>query len=116
VIPDPQEAVMSVKSWRWVAIGAVIAVIVPASFGIFGLLLQARVIHFVRGEYTMERLTTIALTEAFLGPIGIVIAGRSAGLRHPVAWLALFVVAVPLLAVMWFLCMATLSGALGSPF
>ena len=107
---------MSVKSWRGLAIGAMVAVIVPASFGIFGLLLQAGVIHYVRGEYTMERLTTIALTEGFLGPVGIVIAGRSAGFRHPVAWLALLVVTVPLLAVMWFLCVATLSGALGSPF
>ena len=107
---------MSGKSWRGLAIGALIAIIVPASFGIFGLLLQAGVIQFERDENTMERLTTIALTEGFLGPIGIVVAGRSAGLRHPLTWLGLFIVAVPLLAVLWFPGVATLSGALGSPF
>lgn len=104
------------KSWRWIAIGAVIALIVPVSFGIFALLLETGTVPFVRGETTMETLTSIALTEVILGPIGIAVGGRGAGLRHPAAWLALIVVAVPVLAVTWFLCVAKLSGALGSPF
>ena len=51
---------------------------------------------------------------------GIVVAGRSAGLRGAIAWLELIIVAapvpVPVLAFVSFLFVATLSGALGNPF
>src|SRR5450756_2192079 len=51
-----------------------------------------------------------------LGPIGIVIAGRSAGVRGALAWLALLMWALPVFAFVWFVCVASLSGALGNPF
>ena len=51
-----------------------------------------------------------------LGPIGIVIAGWSAGVRGAPAWLALIIVAVPVFAFVWFVCVASLGGALGNPF
>jgi hypothetical protein len=58
----------------------------------------------------------ISLSEILLAPIGIVIAGRSASVRGALAWVALIIWAVPVLAFVWFLSVATLSGSLGNPF
>jgi hypothetical protein len=107
---------MTVRSGRNVIVGVVIALVVPVSFALYAWLLGARIVPLERDGSTMQTLTTIALTELLLGPIGIAIAGNAAGLRRPAAWLALIVVAVPVLTITWFLCVATLSGALGSPF
>jgi hypothetical protein len=51
-----------------------------------------------------------------LGPVGIVVAGRSVGVRGASNWLALLIVALPAYAVVWFVCVATVNGALGNPF
>ncbi len=107
---------MRVKSWRGVVVGAFIALVLPLSTLLFASLILNGIVHVNREGSFMQTLTTIELTEIFLGPIGIVVAGTSAGLRGAVAWLALIIVAVPVLAFVWFLCAATLSGALGSPF
>jgi hypothetical protein len=40
----------------------------------------------------------------------------SAAIDGVLAWLAAFILAAPVLAVVWFLAVATLSGALGHPF
>lgn len=64
----------------------------------------------------LNALGVIALFELVLGPIGIGIAGWSAGVRSLFAWLALIFITVPALAFVWFLCVVTLSGALGEPF
>lgn len=106
---------MSVKAWGGVLVGVLIATIIPVAFRIFAQLLEDGVVQFVRDGSTMQTLTAIALGEVLLGPIGIVIAGRSAGLHGPGQWLASMIVAVPVLAFIWFICAATLSGALGSP-
>lgn len=99
-----------------VALGAIVALIVPVAFLFVAKLIEAGAIQVVRDGSTMTTLTSIALTETFLGPIGIAIGGRAAGLRRPVGWLALIVVGLPVLAVVWFVGAASLSGALGSPF
>jgi hypothetical protein len=51
-----------------------------------------------------------------LGPIGIVIAGRSSGVRGVVSWIAVFIVAQPIVVFAWFLGVASLGGSLGNPF
>jgi hypothetical protein len=107
---------MAVRSWGGVIAGAAVALVVPISYRIFAQLLEAGVVRVEREGPIMQTLTTIALTELLLGPIGVAIAGRALGLRSPVAWLVLFVVTIPVLAVVWFICFATLSGALGRPF
>jgi len=65
----------------------------------------------------------MALSEVFLGPVGLLVAGSSAGIRRAVDWIVGLVIAVPGLVIavpglafFWFLCVATLSSALGSPF
>jgi hypothetical protein len=108
--------IVRVQSARRVLIGAGIALVVPISFLMVGQLLLGRVLTFERGPDTMDILTRIALSEIILGPIGILVVGSAIPLRRPLAWLLLWLVGVPLLAVIWFLCVATLSGALGSPF
>lgn len=105
-----------VQSLRGLLAGVLIALVVPISFLVFGQLLLNGIVTFERGPDTSDILTRIALTEIILGPIGLLVAGSSIPLRRPWAWLLLWLVGVPVLAVFWFLCVATLSGALGSPF
>lgn len=118
---------MMAKSWRGVAVGAFIALIVPISFLILAGLVNSGIVSYDQtGDGVLTLATTsltlqatlmvqIALSEVFLGPIGIVIAGRSASLRGAIAWLLLIIVAVPGLAFVWFYCILILSGALGYP-
>ena len=107
---------MTVKPWGGMLIGAFVALVVPISFLAVAKLMDIGIVLIVRESSTMQSLTSIALTEAFLGPIGIAIVGRSARIRGAMAWLGYIVVVVPVLAFVWFVCVATLSGALGSPF
>ncbi len=107
---------MTVKSWWGLAVGLFIALVVPISFLVIAKLVENGLAPQDQMQASMGALTAIALSEVLLGPIGIVIAGRSAGVRGVIAWLALIIVAVPVLAFVWFVCVATLSGALGDPF
>ena len=106
---------MTVRSWGGVIAGTAVALLVPISYRLFAQLLEDGIVHVEREGSIMQTLTTIALTELLLGPIGVAIAGRALGLRNPVAWLVLFGLTIPVLAVAWLICVATLSGALGRP-
>jgi hypothetical protein len=106
---------MTVRSWGGVIAGVVVALLVPISYRVFAQLLEAGVVRVEREGSIMQTLTTIAFTELLLGPIGVAIAGRALGLRSPVAWLVLFGLTIPVLAVVWLICFLTLSGALGRP-
>jgi hypothetical protein len=106
---------MTVKSWPGVIGGAFIALVLPTSMLLAAKLIEGGIPLIERGPDTMQTLTTVELSELLLGPVGIAIAGKAAGLRQ-IGWLLLVVVAIPVLAVFWFLGAATLSGALGSPF
>ena len=107
---------MTVKSWWGLAVGLFIALVVPISFLVIATLVENGLAPQDQLHASMGALTAIALSEVLLGPVGIVIAGRSAGVRGAIAWLAVIIVAVPVLAFVWFVCVATLSGALGDPF
>jgi hypothetical protein len=106
---------MTMRSGLGVIAGAVIALVVPLSFRIYAHFLENGILPVEREGSTMGTLTSIALTELLLGPLGIAMAGWAARLRRTSAWVLLFLVSVPVLAVIWFICVATLSGALGSP-
>ena len=106
---------MSVKTWPGVTGGAFVALVVPTAMLLAAKLIEGGIPLIERGPDTMQTLTNIALSELLLGPVGIAIAGKAAGLGV-LGWVLLIVVAVPVLAFVWFLCAATLSGALGSPF
>lgn len=107
---------MTVKSRRGLVIGAFIALVVPISYWVLALLVENGIAPYDQMHSLLNLFGLISLSELLLGPIGIVIAGRSAGVRGAIAWLVLIIVGIPLLAVVWFLCVATLSGALGNPF
>ena len=68
---------MTVKPWGGMLIGAFVALVVPISFLAVAKLMDIGIVLIVRESSTMQSLTSIALTEAFLGPIGIAIVGRS---------------------------------------
>ncbi len=107
---------MTVKAWRGLVVGAFIALVVPISYWVLALLVENGIAPYDQTHSLLNLLGLISLSEVLLGPIGILIAGRGAGLRGAIAWLALIIVGVPVLAFIWFLCVATLSGALGNPF
>jgi energy-converting hydrogenase Eha subunit C len=107
---------MATRSWRGIWLGAIVALAIPVAYVGAAFLLQAGVPVIVREDSTMNTLTTIALMEILLGPIGLIIVGVSIPIRHPLAWVAWLAVGVVVLAVAWFYGAVMLSGALGSPF
>lgn len=107
---------MAVKSRRGVAIGALVALSIPVAYLALTVLLQAGIPVIVREGSTMNTLTSIALLEIVLGPLGLVIVGASIPIRSALAWLIWLVAGIFLLAILWFYAAALLSGALGSPF
>lgn len=108
---------MRVKSRRGLVGGAFIALVVPISYWVLALLVEKGIAPYDQTYALLNPLGLLGwISLFFLGPIGIVIAGRSAGVRGAGAWLGLTIVAVPVFAFVWFLGVATLSGALGSPF
>ena len=109
---------MTVKSRRGVLVGAFIALVVPISYLVVALLVENGIAPYDQThDLFLGPLSVLGWISLFLlGPIGIVIAGRSAGVRGALAWLALLIVALPVSAIVWFMCVATLGGALGNPF
>lgn len=107
---------LTVKSRRGVGIGAFIALVVPISYWVLALLVEKGIAPYDQVRPQLNLLGYISLSEILLAPIGIVIAGRSAGVRGAIAWIPLTIVGIPVLALVWFLSLATLSGALGNPF
>ena len=96
--------------------GLLIALALPVLNLIVAQLWERQIVTFDPDGAVIGALQATPLWEVFLGPIGIVVAGRSAGIRNPLTWFALFVVAVPVLAVVWFVGVASVGGLAGEPF
>jgi hypothetical protein len=109
---------VTVKSMRGLGVGAFIALVVPVSYWVTALLVEHGITPYDEMHALYDGpLGLLGWISLFLlGPIGIVIAGRSAGVRGVLAWLALIIVAVPVFAFVWLMGVATLGGALGNPF
>jgi hypothetical protein len=108
---------MTVKSLRGLLVGSFIALVVPISSYVLAILVENGIAPYDQTHSLLNLIGLLSWISLFLlGPIGIVIAGRSAGVRSPGAWLTLVILAVPLFAIIWFFCVASLSGALGNPF
>ncbi|HEY5276079.1 MAG TPA: hypothetical protein VIK38_06020 [Coriobacteriia bacterium] len=106
----------TVKSWRGLGVGAFIALVVPISFLVLARLAEAGITPSDQMHTLVPLLDTILFSGVLLGPIGIVVAGRSVGIRGALGWLVLMIVTVPALAYLWFISALLYSGATGRPF
>ena len=108
---------MSIKSGKGIAVGALVALVVPVSFWLLASLVEGGIAPYDRVRPALDVIGVIGWGSLFvLGPVGIVIAGKAAGVSGALAWIALLVVGLPVFAILWFVGVATLSGALGNPF
>lgn len=101
------------------ALGALIALGLPVAYLALAFLVQSGAVDPERMGGFKEVINSLGLNafaEVILALIGISTAGQAVRLTSPWAWLLLYVVAVPLVGFVWFLCYATLGGTLGSPF
>jgi hypothetical protein len=108
---------MTVKSRRGVLVGAFIALVVPISYLVVALLVENGIAPYDQThDLFLGPLSVLGWISLFLlGPIGIVVAVRAAGLGRGEG-VAVGIVALPVSAIVWFMCVATLGGALGNPF
>jgi hypothetical protein len=106
---------MRMTSWTGVLGGILIATGLPLACWLLGALIQAGIAPYDPLHALLGVLGLAALAEVVLGPLGIVVVGRSAGI-HGATWILVFVVALPVLAIAWFLGLVALSGSLGNPF
>ena len=108
---------MTIRSRRGVAAGAIIALVVPLGSLLVAQLVEAHVLPYDDVRALLNTIGTLSwISLAVLGPVGIAIVGRSAGVRGIGGWLALYVVAAPAYVVLWFWSSVAISGALGNPF
>jgi hypothetical protein len=108
-------APLGVRSWRGAAGGVLVALLVPIMCLTLAWLLGSGLVSYDELRALVNPWFGLALAEVLLGPIGVGIALWSVGVRGA-ALVALIVVFLPVLVIIWFLCLATLSGALGEPF
>ena len=104
----------TVRSWRGVALGGLIALAIPAF--VFVLTLLVNVGALSADQVDVPWVTWILVSEVAIGPIGIVIAGWFAGVRGMPGWVLLLITAVPLLAGVWLAAVLVYGGATGNPF
>lgn len=97
-------------------LGVLIALAVPFSSLVVAFLWDNGMLALEPNGAFVQTLQAAAPWELILGPVGIVVAGRSAGLHGFLAWLGLIVIAVPVLAFVWFVGVAYLGGLAGEPF
>ena len=104
----------TVRSWRGVAVGGLIALVIPAS--IIGLSSLVNIGLLAADQVDVPWLTWILVSEVVIGPFGITVAGWSAGIRSLPAWVLLYISVVPLLAGVWLVSVLMYGGATGNPF
>ena len=107
------------RSWPGVLAGVLIALALPIVYSVFALLLSSGIVPLTRTGFPYEVLNSLgfnAAAEFVLAMVGIATVGRAARLETTWAWLGLYLIALPVLAFVWFLSYATLGGALGNPF
>jgi hypothetical protein len=108
---------MTVNSWRGLGVGAFIGLVVPTVYMVLARLLEVGIVSRDQVHPLVPILDGILFPwGVLLGPIGVVVAGRSAGIRGGFGWLVLMIVAVPPLASLWLAGVFAYSGATGRPF
>ena len=99
-----------------VIVGLILALALPLLNLLVAQLWERGIVTFDPDGAVIGVLQGTFLWELLLGPLGIVVAGRSAGTRTPLEWFALFGVAIPVLLVLWFIGVASVGGLAGEPF
>jgi hypothetical protein len=108
---------MTIRLRRGLIAGLGVAFVVPVSSIAIADLVVNKVIAFETARPLLDVFGMLTwATLAVFGPVGIVIAARSAGIRGPTAWAAVAVLAFPAYLALWFAGAVSLSGALGNPF
>jgi len=107
---------MTVKAWLGVAAGAFIALVVPISILVLARLAEAGIADPSQMHTVDLLLNRIVFSGVLLGLIGIVIAGRSVGIRGVLGWLVLMIFTVPALAYLWLWSFLLFSQSIGEPF
>jgi hypothetical protein len=106
---------MAGRSRFGIAVGVFIALVVPVSFAVLAQLVVAGIAPYEETHALLNLFGLIGWVSLVLGPVGLAIAGWSAGIRSVMGWLAAIIVVLPLFVVAWFVGFASLSGALGNP-
>jgi hypothetical protein len=108
---------MAISSRRGLVGGLVIALVVPISSIAIANLVVNKVIAFETARPLLDVFGMFTwATLAVFGPLGVVIAARSAGARGALTLVAIVILAAPAYLAIWFAGAASLSGALGNPF
>jgi hypothetical protein len=110
---------MRARSWRGVLAGLLTALALPIVYSIGAILVSSGVVSATRTGFIFELFNSLSLNAAaavVLALVGLAILGSSARIQSGLVMGALMAVGFPLVAVLWFLAYASLSGALGSPF
>ena len=97
-------------------LGLLIALALPVANLIVANLWDRRIVIFDPDGAVIGVLQGTFLLELFLGPLGLFVAGSSAGVRGFVQWSALLLMTVPPLALLWFLGVASVGLLAGEPF
>jgi hypothetical protein len=108
---------MAIRSIRGLVVGATVALVVPVLSWSAAALVRADVVSAAAARPLLDVVGLLAWVALLvLGPLGIAIAGWSAGIRDVLTWVAWLILLVPAFVVVWFVAVAELSGALGNPF
>jgi hypothetical protein len=108
---------MAIRSRRGVAAGAILALVVPLGSLLLAQLVETRMVPYDEVRALLDAIGTLSwLSLMVLGPLGIAVVGRSAGVRGIGGWAALYIIAAPAYVVLWFWSAVAISGALGNPF
>jgi hypothetical protein len=112
------DAGIQARSWRGAVVGALIALAMPITHLALAKFIENGILAPPTGALNdvLKDLGLNAAVGFVLVLFGIRTIGRGARLQSPWAWLALIVIALPVLAFVWFMGYAILGGATGSPF
>ena len=101
---------------RWIVAGAVLALLYPALSLAIAIAWDRGLVELDPNGPFVQTIQRLGVPALLLAPIGLVVLIWSIGVRHPLSWVSLLVMGLPMLALFWFLCVAYLGGLAGEPF
>lgn len=100
----------------FVAIGLAIACVVPLCAILVAFLWDRGAIRLDPDGALVGAIEAALPPALVLIPVGLLVTGLALRLRSPLAWLALFVSGLPIVAAIWFVGAAWIGGLAGEPF